>query len=40
MRSVRLALLEAWVQQRSLEPEASEAAIQRARSLKAEGRGG
>ena len=40
MRSVRLALLEAWVQQRSLEPEAAEAALQRARSLRAEGRGG
>ena len=31
MRNVRLALLEAWVQQRSLEPEAAEAALQRAR---------
>lgn len=33
MKSWRLALLESWVQRESLEPEAAEAALQRARSL-------
>jgi hypothetical protein len=37
MRSVRLALLEAWVQQESLEEQAAEAALERARRLSRRG---